>query len=87
MTERLRDIIDAIVEGAPALRAAGVRRLRIGDVSVRLAPLPEPIVEEGRYQRGVPSDPLMDPTTYGADPRNPEARIPTYLRPPPMDEV
>lgn len=64
----VKDILDMLIEKAPALRKAGVARIECkdGDFSVDL----HPHVDVEPPQRGRPQvvsedDPLRDPWTYG----------------------
>lgn len=68
---------------APALRAAGVRRFKIGDVEADLAPPDPPAPERTRNdERTIEyDDPLDDPSTFGG------GKVPGFERPESDDDL
>lgn len=73
--EQLRQRLRVLAQEAPALIAAGVTSLRLGELEATLAPpavagkAPEP-----RAARAAHIDPLRDPSTY------PGGRVPGFTR-------
>lgn len=60
----LEETLKTLAEHAPRLRTAGVRTLKVGDLSVTLAPPDPPIVEDDGDDKDA-NDPLDDPATFG----------------------
>lgn len=59
----LKETLETLAEHAPRLRAAGVRTLKVGDLSVTLAPPDPPLVDDDDDDDA--SSPLDDPATFG----------------------
>jgi hypothetical protein len=74
--ELLRQRLRVLVQEAPALIAAGVTSLRVGDIEATLAP--PPAKPENLPKARAPArqhiDPLRDPSTY------PGGRVPGFTR-------
>lgn len=64
MNVTLDDVVGCLIQNADALRKAGVRDLKVGDLSVTLAP-PDAPVEVPAEPEPDHSDPLNDPLTFG----------------------
>lgn len=59
------DLVDLILKRAGELRRAGVLDIAIGDFHVTLAPHQEEAEAVTATKPEVPTDPLLDPNTYG----------------------
>ena len=75
------ELMRLVLAHAAELRAAGVRRLRLGTCEVELAP-PEGSEAIGPATVGTglveTVSPLDDPVTFGVDPRRQDGRPPEY---------
>lgn len=72
-----REMLDLLIEKAPALREAGIYHLTFGGVEVQMQPHVEDreVGGTGDYVDETFSDPVMDPRTYQGG-RRPDFRKP-----------
>ena len=78
-TKKAHELVDLLIDKAPALREAGVLSLELGEMKVEMTPVytdPGDIGGTGDWAGNVGhSDPLMDGATY------PGGRVPSFPRP------
>ena len=75
-----RDMMNLIVEFAPALREAGALRVKCEGIEFDLSPASEREAVGVTPDETDAIDPLNDPTTYGIDPRTIDATAPGYRK-------